>query len=1106
MSVSVQEYYQTITEQDIGAVAHELLGVRVTEQNGAVLHCNCPHHQSISKRSLHISTDKQQWYCFGCGVGGDVLQLVEFVHSGDVSVGKSGEMSQSHRDARDWLAARINMPALASYGLSPEELQKQEINKAYEMRVLAALQGMVEIYHSRLKEHPEVMAWIKEKYSISEETMNALKIGYADNDVYKRGITKPLRECSAHFTTKELCGTGAFKRIEGGKCLPFFQKRVVFPYWHRGRVVFAIGRKTPWTEESVYELAKYKKLPVVSDKNEEVSACINNNLLYNEDCLATSPDYVVLTEGVTDCIMLMQHGFPTVSPVTVRIRGNDWQRIIPKLRKVGMVYICQDNEVSEAGLKGALNSAGILSRAGIPVRIITLPLGEKQHEARKKLKKNFNYFEMEEVHEKGQLSGVKEEDKALVQELLADAKIDVAEYFAEGHSTEDFERLIAEAQAPLEFGINALPSSVDDCPEAERNQRIGTVLFEIAREQPLEQDRLLRQLQDKLGDVSPAKSLLKAQIKLAEKDHKKQLVQEQRQAKCKELIAEQGTLRALIEEQEMEAKLEGRSSDYTVIAKQAFEWFRNNGGRFYYSPQGEPFMYFDNAIYWMDTSEKCRKRAWYAMIFKQTGLVSTMQSCKTFLEVLANLAIDQGQPCGNLSWLHTDMKNYVVFFNLNNNEHQIAKITSEGVEIVQNGGNTDNVILDCSQKIQPITYLPDANRQEAEQCIAELIIQNFTCSPLDRLLIISWLSCFLLIDYAGTRPMTRFEGVSGSGKSSASKMISALLYGTEEQKKATDAANYADGSQNPLIILDNIESKQMTEELTTFMLTSITGIAREKRRSGTDSETVVERTKCLLNTNGIEPLCADLSEIQSRAFIINFDIENQANACFLEKPLIEKIKQARNLILSSIMQCTSKALGLIRDGVLERVMELLSSELGKHGKQRCNNYIALMYVMLLAQLSEEDREVNLKKLLPEFVEQLQGVIKSSHDILKDSNPIAIALNRLFDAYRTALELDLPAGGFASSSVTHHVDSFIERYQISFDSETEMRPLSAGSLLAAMKRISRDFDIEFPYGKPEQLARRIKNDMEILQAAGFVVARIENKKRCAFDYQIAISAE
>jgi AAA15 family ATPase/GTPase len=43
----------------------------------------------------------------------------------------------------------------------------------------------------------------------------------------------------------------------------------------------------------------------------------------------------------------------------------------------------------------------------------------------------------------------------------------------------------------------------------------------------------------------------------------------------------------------------------------------------------------------------------------------------------------------------------------------------------------------------------------------------------------------------------------------------------------------------------------MIEDLTTFMLTSITGIAKEKRKSGTDSEIITERTKCLPNTTGI---------------------------------------------------------------------------------------------------------------------------------------------------------------------------------------------------------------------------------------------------------------
>jgi len=67
-------------------------------------------------------------------------------------------------------------------------------------------------------------------------------------------------------------------------------------------------------------------------------------------------------------------------------------------------------------------------------------------------------------------------------------------------------------------------------------------------------------------------------------------------------------------------------------------------------------------------------------------------------------------------------------------------------------------------------------------------------------------------------------------------------------------ASYTGGSHNPLVVLDNIEVKQMAEGLATFILTSITEIAKEKRKSGTGTETVIEHTKCLLNTTGIEPL------------------------------------------------------------------------------------------------------------------------------------------------------------------------------------------------------------------------------------------------------------
>ena len=73
--LDVQHYYRQVTEVDIGDVARDLLAGRITQESGSRMECDCPNHHSQSHRSLHIMLDKQGWYCFGCGVGGDVCGI-----------------------------------------------------------------------------------------------------------------------------------------------------------------------------------------------------------------------------------------------------------------------------------------------------------------------------------------------------------------------------------------------------------------------------------------------------------------------------------------------------------------------------------------------------------------------------------------------------------------------------------------------------------------------------------------------------------------------------------------------------------------------------------------------------------------------------------------------------------------------------------------------------------------------------------------------------------------------------------------------------------------------------------------------------------------------
>ncbi len=485
--VDVHTYYRQVTDLDIGKIARELLGDRITQESRQTLFCDCPNHRSQSHRSLHVWLDKQGWFCHACGTGGDVLQLVEFIRFGVVTRGQSGSMPDSHRQARDFLAARVRLPPLSKLASgSPEQAEEAH---QLTLRVREALTAFADVYHQRLVGNPEVLAWFQAKYGISEETIGRLQIGYAENGV--PGVARSLMDGPGAFTMRELAATSVFRPTAQDGLVPFFDGRIVFPYWSRGHVVFMIGRSTPWTPDHEWEKSKYKKLAIRNDRNNShVSPYIRNDVLYNEDVLLARPERVILTEGVTDCISLMEHGFPVVSPVTVQIREADWERLLPKLAGVKTVYICQDNEVSEAGMQGALKTARILAQNGIATRVAVLPLGKKQQAAREKL---------------ASLPG------GSADVLMADAKIDVNEFFASGKTAADFEAILAAAQTPLELAISKLSPEI---PDADLSRLLDPILSEVGRFDPIEQDRHLRLIQTRCGKARMPVTTLRKQLKV----------------------------------------------------------------------------------------------------------------------------------------------------------------------------------------------------------------------------------------------------------------------------------------------------------------------------------------------------------------------------------------------------------------------------------------------------------------------------------------------------------------------------------------------------------------------------------------------------------------
>ena len=284
----------------------------------------------------------------------------------------------------------------------------------------------------------------------------------------------------------------------------------------------------------------------------------------------------------------------------------------------------------------------------------------------------------------------------------------------------------------------------------------------------------------------------------------------------------------------------------------------------------------------------------------------------------------------------------------------------------------------------------------------------------------------------------------------------------------------------------------MTEELLAFTLTCITGIAKEKRKGGTDTETVVERTKCLLNTTGIEPLGGEFSEVLSRSFIVPFALDARASSCFLEANVLAVIREHRDLMLSVVMKRTSQVLAMLRDGGQERVMRLLHASLGDHNKRRANDFLSLMYLMTLAGEAPDVVDRYLNEMHPAFLAQIETLNAVTLETARESNPIATVLAALFNAHRRAVEIDHRDIMTRLSQAKQ--DLFIERYQLEFAEEGTIQGVLARDLFVALKRFAKDFSLSFAPHSVQQFTQRFTNDLATIREAGFQIQVNELPKR------------
>lgn len=1078
-TLDVEAYYREVTSADLLGVARDLIGERITQETATVVYCDCPHHDSASKRSLQLSVHQGLFTCWGCSVSGDVLQFVEFIRTGKVTHGARGPMPASHREARDWLAAKIGLPPLSSVGLTPEERAAAHARLVEAEDTYGALTELAQHYHDALLANDEVRDWIRKKYGIEDESISRLKIGWANDPNAFETVAPRCR------SPRNLGATGAFNFDGQDNAHPFFVGRVVFPYWSRGRVVYMIGRSTPWTPDTQFERGKYKKLPVRNERTRAgISRAIDNRVLFGEDVLSTNPARLLVVEGVTDQIVATQLGFASIALTSASLAEEDFERIAKKVRGVGTVYMLQDTELSGVGVAGAIRTARAFEFENVACLVATIPPGPVQVAAaagllalvgRPALDAAATLPPTKRAASIREAAGPEKAER--VGELIAQTKIDLADWRVAGAGTAEVEAALAAARPALEVAI-ALAPKIEDAVEQVR--AIEPILAEIAAMRPAERERMFKLLRERTG---LAATILKGEAREAAKAAK-----DAKKGKAGGQItiddAPPGSCRAVVARAMADAKDAGEAPSWSTVAELVYNWLDSNGAHFFRDQAGAPLLFWENEIWPMASDFTGPRVRHEGLMYRLTGMVPTTSGARTFFSTLRALVADRGQVRDEFPWSHADVNGLTVWVNLNNARHELARIDPDGVTIVPNGANEKGVILRGDPKFRPIEYMPQSDPANLDRGLRELIGRYLACDPLSGQSLLDWISCFPLIEFAGTRPMVRLEGPAGSGKTWAAKMLTSLVFGQEQQKKSTDAANYTDASRNPLVALDNVETTNTTPALIDFLLTSVTGITREKRAMGSDSATISERPLSLVMSTGVEPLGAELEEVMSRSIVVEFDRRLQSDV-LLEKRILGRIIAARDLALSAIFRRTSLVLGMMRDGGHERAMRSIRETIGDHGKARCDEFLSLMYLQRVAAAPEGARAGLLERISPAFVSSIRSLDRTTAKSSRDASQVATPMIALFSILAGEFSNNGGTGGFAPS------DRSIYGLRVS-DSGGTIHDATQSHLFIALRGVAKDRGVPFPYKNASQFGTRFSSSMSLMREQGFEVTTKTNR--------------
>lgn len=342
MAIPIETIEEVRSKADIVGVIGEYVVLRKRGRNFTGL---CPFH-SEKTPSFSVSPDKEMFYCFGCGVGGNVFTFLMKI--------ENFTFEESVRS----LGSRfgISVPERTASHDGREQRERKE-------RIYEALEEAAEYFHDvllKMEDGEEGRKYLQSRgYDIA--IARSFRIGWSPRD-----YTIALNTLkSKGYSDAELEAAGLAVKRDRGDYYSRFRGRILFPIISVQNKVLGFGGRIVNKEE---DGPKYLNSP-------ETDVYKKSEVLYGIHAAKNAlrdKDAAIIVEGYFDCIALHKYGFQNVVATCGTALTVQQVRILSRYTK--NLYPLFDAD--EAGRKAAARALEVIIAAPAKAYYVALPAGD----------------------------------------------------------------------------------------------------------------------------------------------------------------------------------------------------------------------------------------------------------------------------------------------------------------------------------------------------------------------------------------------------------------------------------------------------------------------------------------------------------------------------------------------------------------------------------------------------------------------------------------------------------------------------------------------------------------------------------------------------------